>query len=137
MPKLKLDKRGFKGDLKNALENVLEDVLIDYSRFLKEEAPVGVSGHLRSRIKPLGVRDLEGEVSMMKYGYFLENANDLNWSEKPPVRPIKQWVDRKLGLTGSHSWAVTQVIRKNIKDRGIEENPFMTRAFKKTRQRWN
>ncbi len=46
---------------------------------------------------------------------FIELGTRPHWA---PIKPLHEWVQRKLRLQGSHAWAVAKVIQKNIAARG-------------------
>ena len=41
------------------------------------------------------------------------------WSKWPPERPIREWVEGKLGLTGGEAASATFLIRRKIKRQGL------------------
>lgn len=48
---------------------------------------------------------------------FIELGTRPHWA---PIRPLHEWVQRRLGLQGDHAWAVAKAIQKKIAARGTQ-----------------
>lgn len=100
-------------------------------RGAKQNAPVGVSGELRSKIstsvKQIAPQNIEGIVRAgAPYSLPVEVGQRPHF---PPLRPIALWVERKLGVSGWDGIRVTITIARKIAARGVRPKPFMLKAF--------
>lgn len=91
------------------------------SRKAKLEAPVGVSGHLKSRIR-IRISPFRGIIEpTVKYGLYVHKGTRPHWTG---VGNLRKWAKRK----GINPYA----LQKSIAKKGTKANPFMKRAAKKS-----
>jgi len=84
-------------------------------------------GAIFSRIEGMG-SDIRGVVAVgpaAPYGICVETGTKPHWM---PIAPLLRWVHKRMGLDGSHMWAVAKVIQKKIAERGTEGQFFFQRA---------
>ena len=100
-------------------------------RKTKINAPVGVTGELRSKIssstRRIAGADIEGIVRAgAPYAAAVETGQRPHF---PPLQPIAYWVERKLGVSGWDGIRATIGVARAISRRGVRPKPFMLKAF--------
>ena len=115
-------------EAENSVQQFLEEIAIELSNELKEEAPVS-SGQLRQSITIVNRR--KGRITVgvqAKYAMAIQNGTK---AFTPPLEPLKTWGRRKLGSesAGAAVWG-------KIRNEGIDENPFVTRAMENLRAKY-
>jgi len=95
--------------------------LIHVQREAIEEAPVGVTGKLRSSWK-LKVQNLEGYLrNKMKYAIYVHEGTKPHWVSR---KHLQKWADVK-GIP-------VFLVQKAIATKGTKANPFLKRAVEKS-----
>jgi hypothetical protein len=101
------------------------------SGFAKKNAPVGVSGELRSSItdtiRNIGAHDVEGIIgSPLPYAIYVEMGTKPHY---PPIAPLILWVQRKLQVQDDKVYGVARAIQRKIGRVGTKPQEFFKRAF--------
>ena len=115
-------------EAENMVQKFLEEVAIELSNELKMEAPVS-SGQLRQSITIVNRR--QGTITVgiqAKYAMAIQNGTR---AFTPPLEPLKTWGRRKLG-----SEEIGAAVWGKIRQEGIDENPFVTRAMENLRAKY-
>jgi len=63
----------------------------------------------------------------VEYAIYVHEGTRPHW---PPVKPIRKWVIKKLGIKGKEVDSVTFLVRRKIGRSGTEPRPFMLGALK-------
>jgi len=92
---------------------------------------INVTGYLRNSITSEVRREAYKIMGItgtnIKYAIFVHQGTRPHW---PPVRPIKRWVIRKLGIRGKDVPKVTFLVRRKISKVGTKPKPFFSFVFK-------
>jgi HK97 gp10 family phage protein len=111
------------------LTTAMQQTVTTVASAAKENAPVGVSGELRSSIngevtQAVGA-DVTGRVgTSVEYGLYVERGSRPHW---PPLMPILLWVTRKLQAEKPYLTAL--MIQRKIAWHGTKPKPFLQPAF--------
>lgn len=103
---------------------VLQKMEADIVRYF-ERNKINVTGWLRNSITSEVQREAGRVVGIIgtnnQYAVYVHEGTRPHW---PPVNPIKNWVIRKLGITGKDVESVTWAVRKKIATKGTEGKPY-------------
>ena len=116
-------------DLEVNLQNYILKVSNDLINLIKEEAPVS-SGHLRQSWQMMARE--EGSIYIgtpVKYASYVQFGTR---PHTPPFTPIKKWARRKLGAEEA-AGAIWQKIRQE----GTDANPYITRAIRRLKKKYD
>lgn len=114
----------------------LEEALSLLEREIKENMPVGAHGLLRGSVfhemrgDPRGVAGIVG--SPQQYALPVELGTKPHF---PPLAPLQDWVERKLGVDKSESKQVAFLIARKISRKGTKgQHPFEKGMSENSRQ---
>ena len=103
------------------IDKFLKEIAMDLQNELKMETPVD-RGRLRQSIHLVNMRKGAYKVAInAPYAMAIQKGTE---AYTPPLEPIKDWAERKLGSREAGG-AVWQKIRQE----GIDANPFISRAL--------
>ncbi len=131
--------------LKQAPQIVLEEIatsmteaLLLLVREIKELTPVGVTGLLRGSVTHSIVTRIRGVEMSGKVFSPVSHAVPVELGTKPhfpPLAPLRDWVEKKLGVSKSESRGVAFLIARKIAAKGTPpQKPFETGASKNAEQ---
>lgn len=107
--------------IRDQIQKALNTSVILVERNAKLEAPVGVTGHLKSRMRH-SVAPFRGTVEpTVKYAFGVHEGTKPHWVA---IDSLEKWAKRK----GINPYA----LQKSIAKKGTKANPFMERAAKKS-----
>jgi len=115
-------------EIRNNTDAILKDIAVKLSNELRKEAPVN-RGQLRQSFKIL--EESEDKIyvgSRLKYAPVIQHGSK---PFVPPIKPLKLWARRKLGEEG-----LAYKVRHKISKKGINKNPYVTRAVENVRQKF-
>ena len=122
-----------------SVENALLEGLLFIERKVVEyfnKNNINVSGYLRNSITSEVRREAERILGIvgtnLKYAIYVHQGTRPHW---PPVKPIKKWVMRKLGIRGADVPKVTFLVRRKISKEGTKAKPFFTFVFNQYQNR--
>ncbi len=112
----------------------VEEALLLLEREIKENVPVGAHGLLRSSIthQMRGAALADGLGVAGTVGSSLNYALPVELGTKPhfpPVEPLRDWVEKKLGVDPSRSGQVAFLIARKIAKRGTKGARYAGRAL--------
>lgn len=130
MPRITLDLTGFEEDLDEEVGDILFDIGSELVNQLQIEAPTGASGDLQTSFQIFRRTNRSVYLgSRLPYALFVQTGTR---PHTPPFAPFQVWARRVLGDEDA-AGAVWQKIREE----GTDANPYMTRAFENTLDRFS
>lgn len=111
----------------------MQEAVLLLQREAQERAPVGVTGELRNS----AFSDVTGTLDQLLgvVGFTSLHAEPVELGTKPhtpPLDPLVDWVEARLGLSGDEAQGVARAIQFKIRQRGTEPQRFFEQAYEAT-----
>lgn len=130
MPGITIEISGLEGELDAEVEEILFDIGSELVNQLQIEAPTGATGDLQTSFQIFRRTNRDVYLgSRLPYALFVQTGTR---PHTPPFEPIQVWARRKLG-----DESAAGPVWQKIREEGTDADPYMTRAFENTLERFS
>lgn len=118
----------------------LQEALLLLEREIKDRLPTGVTGLLRGSITHKLIAQARGQEIAGKVFSPLNYAAPVELGTKPhfpPLAPLRDWVEKKLGVSKSQSRSVAFLIARKIAAKGTKPQKHFETGFRDNAEQVN